>query len=215
MRRSTWIYLLLALATLGVYYYLNNRVQPQEIADIGATLEPTEEVAYLFDAGEGILTGIRVESKAGEVVEVARDAENAWALILPIEAAAEQGSAEAAASQIATIRIDDRISTVAPKDVGLDAPEYKLTVKFDGGVERIAEVGVVTPTGGGYYVRANDEIVIVSIDAIDSLIGLLTNPPYAETPTPSPIPPTVTPTQIPSSTPEAGAADNATATPTP
>jgi hypothetical protein len=59
-----------------------------------------------------------------------------------------------------------------------------LTVKFSTGVERFAEIGVITPTENGYYVRIDGEIVIVSRSAIDAFIGLLANPPYAETPTP-------------------------------
>lgn len=210
MRRSTVIYLLLFLVMAGVYYYLNNRPEP---ADIAVTVEPEAVVEYLFSSEDGIPTSIRVESKTGEVVEVARNAENAWALVLPFEASAEQGASEAAASQITTIRITDRLPNISPKDVGLDAPDYKLIVQFTSGVERIAEIGVITPTESGYYISMDGEIVIVSRSAIDALIGLLTNPPYAETPTPSPIPATTTVTPLPSSTPEPATATNETATP--
>lgn len=199
-RRFPVIYVLLFLVMIGAYYYLNNRPQP---ADVALTLEPQAEVSYLFSSADGVPVSIRMESKAGEVVEFARNAGNAWAVILPFEASAEQGSAEAAASQITTIRITDRLPNLSPKDVGLDAPDYKLAVKFTNGGERIADIGVITPTENGYYVGIDGEIVIVSRSAIDSLIGLLTNPPYAETLTPLP------------SSPEAGAATNETATPKP
>ena len=209
MRRSTVIYILLFLGMAGAYYYLNNRPEP---ADIAVTVEPEAAVEYLFSSADGVPTSIRMESQAGEIVELARNAENAWAVILPIEAAAEQGASEAAASQLTTIRISDRLLNISPKDVGLDVPAYKLTVKFTNGVERIAEIGVITPTENGYYVRIDGEIVIVSRSAIDALIGLLTSPPYAETPTPSPIPATATQTPLPS-TPEPATATNETATP--
>jgi uncharacterized protein DUF4340 len=211
MRRSTVIYLLLFLGMAGVYYFLNHREKP---ADIALTVTPGETVSYLFSSSDGVPTSIRVESKAGEVVELARNAENAWALNLPLKASAEQGASEAAASQITTIQITDRLPNINPKDVGLDAPDYKLTVKFTNNVERIAEIGVVTPTGNGYYARSGDEIVIVSKSSIDALIGLLTNPPYAETLTPSPIPATATETPLPP-TPEAATATNETVTPKP
>lgn len=212
MRRSTIIFLLLFAVAMGVYYYLKNRPEP---ADATATLEPQAEVSYLFNASDGQPTGIRVESKAGEVVELARNASKAWALILPFAASADQGSVEAAVSQITTIRITDKLSAdVKASDVGLDSPEYKLSVKFDSGVERIAEIGVSTPTESGYYVQTNGEIVIVSKAAIDSLTGLLTNPPYAETPTPSLIPPTATDTSLPP-TPETATLTGPSATPKP
>lgn len=196
----------------GAYYFLNNREKPAEIA---LTVAPEDVISYLFSSSDGVPTLIRVESsKTGEVVELARNAENAWALKLPIEASAEQGSSEAAASQITTIRITDRLPNISPKDVGLDAPQYKLIVKFTNGVERIAEIGVITPTENGYYAGINGETVIVSKSAIDALLGLLTNPPYAETLTPSPIPATATDTPLPP-TPEIATATSETATPKP
>ena len=212
MRRSTIIYLLLLVIMAGAYYFLNNREKP---VDIALTVAPEDAVAYLFTSSDGVPTSIRVESKAGEVVEIARNAESAWALTLPFEASAEQGSSEAAASQVTTIRITDRLPNISPKDVGLDAPEYKLSVKFTNGVERIAKIGVITPTENGYYVSIDGKIVIVSKSAIDALIGLLTNPPYAETLTPSPVPATATDVPPLPSTPETATATNETATPKP
>ena len=185
MRRSTVVIFLLFLVAAGAYYYLNNRPEPVD-TEPTATPEPTVEVAYLFPAEAGAPTRIRLEAQTGEVVELARDAENAWVMKLPSEGAADQGSAEAASSQITTIRISDRIPNLEPTAVGLDDPAYILTVAFKNDGERTVEVGVVTPTESGYYVRMDNEIVIVSRSAIDALIGLLTNPPYAETPTPPP-----------------------------
>jgi hypothetical protein len=192
MRRSTIFYILLLLILAGVYYYLNNREEP---ADIAITLEPQEEVSYLFSFDLGAPTSIRIESKTGETVEVERNAENAWALILPTEAAADQASVEAAASQITVIQILDRLPDISPQDVGLDDPEYKMDLKFTSGVERNVEVGVVTPTESGYYVRVDGgEIVIVSKYTLDSLFGLLNNPPYMPTePPPLPTPEAVSP----------------------
>jgi|SRR5688500_197238 len=191
MRQSTVIYLVLFLIVIGAYYYINNREQP---ADIALTLEPTTEISYLFTAEDGLPTSIRIESKAGNTVEVARNAENAWMVILPSEATADQASAEAAASQVTTMQILDRIPDINPEIVGLTEPEYNIVVKFTSGVERNVKIGVITPTESGYYVQNIDsETVIVSKSSVDALLGLLNNPPYLETPTPSPIALTETP----------------------
>ena len=182
MRQSTVIYLVLFLLVIGAYYYLNNREQP---ADIALTLEPTAEVSYLFAAEDGLPTSIRIESKAGNTVEVARNAENAWELILPSEATADQASAEAAASQVTTMQILDRLPDIDPEIVGLTDAEYNIFVKFTSGGERNVKIGVITPTESGYYVQNTDgETVIVSKSSVDALLGLLNNPPYLETPTP-------------------------------
>jgi hypothetical protein len=193
IRRSTVVYIVLLLVLAGAYYYLNNREQP---AGIEVTPEPSSEVAeeFLFTAEEGTPTSIRIESKAGEVVELGRGENNAWALTQPVEAKAEQGAAEAAASQVTAMRILDTVPDVDPAIIGLQNPEYVLTVKFTGGGERSADIGVITPTETGYYVRSGaNEIVIVSRSAIDALLGLLTNPPYMETPTPIPVTPETDP----------------------
>ena len=183
IRRSTVVYIVLLLVLVGAYYYLNNRQQP---AEIELTAEPTSEVSYLFSADEGTPTSIRIESKSGDIVEVARGEDSAWTLIQPVEATADQASAEAAASQVTTMLILDTVPDLDPKIIGLENPEYVLTIQFTNGGERTVDVGVITPTESGYYVRDGDRVVIVSRSAIDSLLGLLTNPPYLETPTPAP-----------------------------
>jgi len=217
MRRSTIVYLLLFAVVAGAYYYLKNKSEdPDNTADIAITLEPQDEISYVFESEHGQPISIRVESPAGEIVELARNAENAWVVNLPIEAMANQGSAEAAASQILALRITDTLaSSVRPEDVGLDQPEYIITVKFNDDVERKAEIGVITTSESGYYVRANDQLVIVGRSGIDVLTGLLSSPPYLETPTPSPIPPTATETPLPSPTPEPVTSTATSATPTP
>jgi hypothetical protein len=184
IRTSTVVYIVLLLVLAGAYYYLRNREQP---ADIELTVAPTEEISYLFSAEEGTPSSIRIESNTGEIVEVARGADDTWGLTQPTEAQADQAAAEAAASQITTMRILDSVPDVDPEIVGLETPEYVLTIKFTSGVERTVDVGVITPTESGYYVRdAAGKIVIVSSDAIDSLLGLFNNPPYLETLTPGP-----------------------------
>ncbi|HEX5943245.1 MAG TPA: DUF4340 domain-containing protein, partial [Anaerolineales bacterium] len=110
-------------------------------------------------------------------------------------------ASEAAASQVSTMRILDTVPDLDPGIIGLDDPEYVLTLKFTSGGQRTVDVGVITPTESGYYVRDADKTVIVSRSAIDALLGLLTNPPYLETPTPVPV------------TPEAGTPSSESATP--
>jgi len=182
MRRSTGIYILLLAILTGLYYYLNNR--PQQIDDEAPvpTSAPSE---FLFSFDDGLPNGIRIESKTGEVVELARNAANAWALILPTEASADQGSVEAATSQITTIRVLDRIPDLSKDVVGLDDPEFIFTIQFTGDVERIIKVGVLTPTGNGYYASLDDgEVLIISNTVLDSLIGFINEPPYLETEAP-------------------------------
>ncbi len=207
MRRSTIVYLLVLLVAVGAYYLIKNRPAPAEAT---ATPETVDTTTYLFDAKDGVPTGIRIEAKTGETVEVAKRADGTWALIQPLAASADPASVEAAASQLTVVQIEDTIPDLDLAIVGLKEPEYIITVTF-GDVKRKAEIGVITPTENGYYALApNGDVVVVNKDSIDSLLIMLRNPPYLETPTPSP---TTTETPLPSSTPEP--ATPAQATPTP
>jgi hypothetical protein len=186
MRRSI-IFIVIFAVVFAAAYFFNNR---SKSAGIETPVETPEPVEYLYSPADGLPNEIRIDSKAGETIEAARNEENVWALIQPEEAAADQGSLEAAVSQVSTMRILDRLSNIEPEVVGLDQPEYVIALKFSSGVERKVEIGVITPTGTGYYARSEDEkILIVSKDAVDALLGLLTNPPYAVTETPSPASP--------------------------
>lgn len=189
MRRSTIIYVLLFALVFGAAYYLNKR---QESADTAVTPEATAvPIEYLIKPEDGLPISIHIEAKSGEVVEVTRNEENAWALILPEEGPADQGSVEAAASQVATMRILERLNDLTPEAVGLDAPDYIIKLGFAGNLERTIEIGVLTPTERGYYARGEDgKIVIISKSSVDPLLGLLTAPPYAP---PTEIPTLTTP----------------------
>src|SRR5512138_206699 len=125
IRRSTVVYIVILLIVAGAYFYLKFRKEP--VADVLATPEVTEQANYLLTAEEGIPTSIRIQSKTGETVQVARDANSAWKVSQPIVAQADQGAAEAAATQVSTMRVLDKVQNVDPKVVGLETPEYTLT----------------------------------------------------------------------------------------
>ena len=88
------------------------------------------------------------------------------------------------------MRILKKIPIIDLELVGLKGLEYILTVKFKSGTERTVKIGVVTPTESGYYVQdtAGGDVMIISKSSVDALLGLLNDPPYLETPTPSPAP---------------------------
>src|SRR5512142_475345 len=169
IRRSTVVYIVLLLILVGAHFYLKNSAKTADTAT-PATATPSAEVTYLFPAEQGTPSSIRVDAKSGKLVEVARDADKTWMVTEPLRAKADQGSAEAAASQVTTMRVLDSVPSVDPKIIGLEVPEYVLTVKFTSGVEQTVNVGIVTPTQNGYYVRDTaGKIVIVSKDAVDAL----------------------------------------------
>ena len=96
IRRNTWIALLALALLLALSFWLNNQRLLEELEPEAAA--PTTE--FLFTSEEGLPTRIRVEAGTTEVVELAHNEAGEWTLIQPQQAAADQGLAEAAASQV-------------------------------------------------------------------------------------------------------------------
>jgi len=180
MKRSTWIAVVLFLALAGVLFYLNQREPTEEVVEI----TPSAPIEFLFKESEGLPTNIDIKSDAGDQVAITRNEEGVWVLKQPVETEANQGSAEAAASQLISLRIESR-PEVTPEAVGLVEPSYTLTVKLTGGTVKTVRIGDLTPTGIGYYTNVNgsDEILIVGQIGLDSLLTLVSSPPFLNTPT--------------------------------
>lgn len=174
---STLITVIVFAAVVAAALYLNQNPIP---AEGEAEAAPTSEAAFVFDATRTV-TSIEVKPAEGDAVKLARNEEKVWVLTQPTEAEADQGLAEAAASQIGALLIDLEIDD-DPSKFGFDAPAYVITVEFEDGKAGTLEVGDVTPTNRGYYVRLDgNAMYIVSTSGIEALTNLVTAPPYVAT----------------------------------
>jgi Domain of unknown function (DUF4340) len=173
------------LITLAIY------VNKQKETTAKAT--PTGQPAPVFSEADGAPSSIEVKPATGDTVKVTRNAANAWAIEAPFAAEADQGLAEAAATQVTSLRILDRIDA-NPSIFGFDNPSNVITIDFAAGKKHVLEIGDPTPSNSGYYVRLDgDKMFIVSLTGIDPLLNLAAFPPYLNTPTPSALPPTEAP----------------------
>jgi hypothetical protein len=190
MKRSTLVVLVIFLTLVGLLLYLNQNEPAEEETEI-ATAEPLE---FLFSDSDGLPTSIDIKNDAGDQVVIFRNEAGLWALDQPIETEAPQGgeadqaSAEAAASQLTTLRIESK-PEVDPEAAGLDQPSYTLTVEMTGGTEKSVRIGDLTPTEIGYYASIDDsnEVLIINRTGLDALLTMIENPPIVE-PTPTNIP---------------------------
>lgn len=214
IRRSTWIVLAMLLALVGFSFYLRERK-----ASESASATPTNATPPLFEGG-GEPTLIRVEGSQGVAIQLSREGTGKWVLNAPREAEADQAAAEAAATQAGALRV---LSTVqlGADIIGLDHPDYTLTLAFGDSVEHKLRIGSLTPIQDGYYAQLDDgPYQVVDKLGLDELIGLQTAPPYPATATPEA---SATPSAVPAAaTPEDGqvtntanAAEQASATATP
>jgi hypothetical protein len=202
-RPGTWITLIVLTAVIGAAIYLNQQADTEALAEV----TPAAEENFLF--GQDVqVNSIQVQPVEGETVALARGENQAWALTQPNEAEADQGLAEAAASQVTALRIIDPLVDVSdPSVFGLANPAFIVTLGFADGTTSVLEIGDVTPTNSGYYVRTDDgSYYVVALSGLSALTNLVTAPPYLSTPAPTSTPlPTATPvpaTETPS-TPEA------------
>lgn len=190
-RAGTWITILVFIAFIAIAYFINRNAEATSEADI----TPTVEEKFVFDS-TSLVTSIEVRPFTADPVKLERNAENVWVLTQPDETEADLALAEAAASQIAALKVIQEIEG-DPSIFGFDEPAYFITVEFADGTSRTLEVGDTTPTNNGYYVRLDaGNIMVVSLSGIDSLTTLANFPPYLYTPTP-----TATATPLPTATP--------------
>ena len=189
IRRNTWILLVILVLLVGGALYFNNQKKTSTSA---AT--PTVSQLYLFTSQDGKPTDIKIEDTAGHSVELTRNSAGTWVLKAPTAAAANQGQAESAATQITALSLFGHVQ-LGLDVVGLDQPTYVMTVTFDNTKTHKVLIGSVNPIQTGYYVQVDGgQVEVADKSGIDSLVNMLTAPPYLATLTP-------TVTLIPSDTP--------------
>jgi len=182
-RAGTWIAVLLLIALILFAIYFNREKERSAIAEV----TPVSEPVALFNAEDGAVSSIEIKPAEGEAVKVARNAENAWAVELPIAAEADQGLAEAAATQVSALQILSQIENANPEVFGLKNPAFVIALEFQSGNKHTLEVGDATPTNTGFYVRLdNGRIMITNLSGISALLQLVYSPPYLNTTTPAP-----------------------------
>jgi hypothetical protein len=195
VRREAWILIAILAALVGLSRVLAAR---QEAAP---PTTPTGASRSLFGPDLGNVVDLEVAPTDGATFRMSRGTDGLWVVQLPFSAAANQGLAESAATQITALRVLSAVSGDLA-DFGLDPPTNLVTAVFADGTRHVLEVGAQTPTQSGYYVRLDHaDMFIVDTFGLDALLTVLTSPPYLETPTPSPRPPetphptgTITPT---------------------
>ena len=153
IRRNTWILLVLLAGLIAFTYYYNNRKALQAMDDLDDAQR---------GAAHGALQRGRGSSRRASGWQPPRP--GPWSLAgMPRDngcssprrtAEADQGLAEAAATQVSTLRVLDEIE-LGPSLIGLTQPAYVVTLSFTGGSTHSLEVGDKTPSEGGYYVHVD------------------------------------------------------------
>jgi hypothetical protein len=206
VRRNTWI-MLVIFVLIGGFVFGYQRLQASKTSDV-ATQTPlaTEEKLYAITlAGVDRIT---IEDQAGESITTYRDPQTInWVIDgLPYDTV-DSAQIQANVTQLLDLTVKQTLAEDLTLDVvGLDTPAYTITMTSMDGSQVVTTIGNVIPSGNGYYLRVGSgPVSIVDINVIQSVVGMLKNPPWLPTPTPE-VTPTETGTPVAPETP---------ATPTP
>ncbi len=178
-----------AVLLLGTLFY--QRTQQGREGDAGEDLGfPTSPPAVrLFEFTVEDIRSLTISDPEGNLVRIAQT-DGVWTMVIPPTQLdeAQTFQLQSAASQLANWQ------TLAPLDpisdleaVGLFNPAYRITVELVSGEEVRVDIGNVTATGSGYYVRVSGGLPqLVNKAAVDNVLNLLLNPPVPPTATGAP-----------------------------
>ena len=159
VKRPTWILLAVLALAVGAYFLIKNQSSKAN----ALTPTPTAN-SFLITQADGVLQSLRISDGKGNTFQMQRDLSKAWVITAPTSGAADQGLAGAAETQVGALSI--------------------VTILESGASHKI-EVGSMTPTSSGYYVRFDSgKTYIIAQSGIDALVNLLTAPPFPATATP-------------------------------
>jgi hypothetical protein len=182
IRKGTWI-AVGAFALLLVAVVVFDRAEDEPPTTVNT---PSPEPIWMVATDD--ITGIRVEDFLAEtVLEVQRDAELLWEVLLPVPREADVARVERAVSWLAgptprsEIAMQDDLSIF-----GLIEPEYRVTVILQDGKTLGFDVGRKSPTGGSRYaLYANRNAILLMRDfGLDEVLDLIVD--LAPTATPAP-----------------------------
>jgi hypothetical protein len=181
IKRSTWIWVLLLAFVATAYILLKNHPVT------GATGTPTAtETGYLITPADGTLQSIQIKASDGTVFRMQRDLQKVWVITSPSQGEADQGLASAAETQVGALKIIAVLG--ANPDLNamqLATPADTIDLAFISGRQHKIELGGLSPTSSGYYVRFDSQqVFVVSQSGIEALLNLLKSPPYPVTATP-------------------------------
>jgi hypothetical protein len=183
IKRPTWILLVILVLAVGAYFLIESKP-----SKINASTPTVTAGSFLITQAQGVLQSLHILDNKGDNFQMQRDLSKAWVVTAPSSGPADQGLAGAAETQVGALSIVTTLNVPpALSDIGLAVPADTIDLVFVNGTSHKMEIGNLTPTSSGYYVRFDGgKIYVIEKSGIDSLLNLLTNPPFPPTPTPPP-----------------------------
>jgi hypothetical protein len=198
IRRNTWITLGVFALVLVAAILVRQRQQAEPSPTPSASLEP------LWQVESSEIVGLTVEDlQAGTVLQLERDPEDLWQIVLPETLPADPARVERAVAWLSAptprAEVLDAIDLTAFE---LVRPQFRVEIVLSNGERHEFSVGRPAPTGDSRYASSPGRpgVQILSLVGLEEVlnlaIDLLPTPTPTMTPSPSPEPgATITPTQ--------------------
>lgn len=194
IRRNTWVLLGVFVILLAGAIYLQ---RSGGLKPAAGTETPTPAEKPLLDIQAEAIRTLKIENAQGQVVTVERQADGTtWKIVQPQTEAADANKIEPAISSLVGLgALNPLETTVDLKVIGLESPADTITIGLSDGGQHVLLIGTETPITTGYYARLDGGApLVISKFSVDSVLGLLQNPPTLATST------TVPGTETPGST---------------
>lgn len=147
----------------GAYFYLNNKKAGEENISEGP---PDEDEILVIESERDKISSIEFNNESGNF-KVVKKGEESWAIEPAMEFPLSNETVESAATDFSAI-VANKIIEEKASDLskyGLDKPKSSVKVGLSDGTFKEVEVGNVTPTSDGIYVKnkGEDKVYVVGM----------------------------------------------------
>ncbi len=174
IRKQTWILLGVFIIALVATIILEKN--PELVKSSQApTSSPTSPGMMLEGWQSNDITWIEILDGQGNRLRILQTTEGKWVIDSESGDSVDAGVVEEIRSQIAATRTTAYLDPGYDLEaIGLNHPAYTLTVRNIQGRESVIQIGQMTPTQTGYYVKVdNFAPIVVSKYAIDNIVDKL------------------------------------------
>jgi hypothetical protein len=169
IRRSTLVVFVLFVIALAALLVLQRT--PNSPLKPASTALPTTMPNMILGWKSADVSVLAKKGADGQEKRLTRNSDGSWTYgTLTIEG----GKVEQLLSELLAARIITQLSPdISLKDMLLEAPSQVLTLQSSDGRNLTVQVGSVTPTQSGYYVRVdNNQAVVVNKSSLDAVLQL-------------------------------------------
>jgi len=158
--RGLFIALIALGLVIGALYLAGKRKAKTDSAEAGKASEK------LFSVPADDIQQVTLQPASGDKVTLDRDGDK-WKISEPAGVRADEWAASSVVTTLGSLSVD-QVITDAPgalKDYGLDPPQATVQFRTKSGAQHTLLIGESTPTGGGVYVKAENQPRVVTVSS--------------------------------------------------